>query len=765
MHRIITLVVIVGLLLSTNGGKSRIVAQQDVPPPQQDQLFEHLLAQHPVLTHRELAELTPPDKTLDRISFDPTEFEFFDDVVKTLQLTKVEQEMLASKGIVSVDHAAPYSFGWMYYAVYEQDLPVLITTDSILHALHRTYDDLLMELEETYFFVALKEILAQCHNELATESRSGEMVDSARDVDLYLTVARNLLAGAGATADVWGREWNGKIIVESKLGQDKQAVQVLERIQSLQLQDLIRGEFTAIYGGRRAIDYSQFQPRGHYIKSRALSRYFRAMMWLGRADTGWNILPPDPQSGIVSDSRRELRNAVLMTELLRKTGADRKFRQICEILNLMIGESDNLTVFQLIDFLQEHQIEEASQLASNRVEELQEALLQSDLGSQMIRSQVLLSDLHDLYQPAPPRLFQLFGQSFVIDSFVLSKVVFDSIIHNGKKVERWMPTGMDVAFALGNDATVPLVESEMDQYPYAANLRASRQFVAQQPPAFWHDNLYNIWLGAIRTLDRDLTNEPHVPQVFRTRTWQYKQLQTQLASWAELRHDTVLYAKQSMTAQNSCEYPSGYVEPYPEFFAQIKSFAEEAARRFRSAELTPIRQNRYDDRQPVGEFFDNMAVTVGKLESLARKELAAEPFTESEQEWLKQAMQVEECFSGGATFTGWYPKLFYSGKARCADWQPTIVDVHTDPNRKEVLEEGVGSAEFLVVAIEGHDVGRIYVGPAYSYYEFTQPAEDRLTDDTWAQMLRQKQAPPRPPWTKEFQPPAHARYLNMRFRK
>ena len=69
----------------------------------------------------------------------------------------------------------------------------------------------------------------------------------------------------------------------------------------------------------------------------------------------------------------------------------------------------------------------------------------------------------------------------------------------------------------------------------------------------------------------------------RTEAWQRKQLQTQLASWAELRHDTVLYAKQSYTAGVKCEYPTGYVEPYPETYARIKFFAEEAARRIGAA--------------------------------------------------------------------------------------------------------------------------------------------------------------------------------------
>ena len=72
--------------------------------------------------------------------------------------------MLRENGFVSVDHDQRYGFdGPLYFAVYSNDLPVLITTDSILHALHRSFDDILMRLESTFFTAALDEVLSKCH--------------------------------------------------------------------------------------------------------------------------------------------------------------------------------------------------------------------------------------------------------------------------------------------------------------------------------------------------------------------------------------------------------------------------------------------------------------------------------------------------------------------------------------------------------------------------------------------------------------------------
>ena len=147
-----------------------------------------------------------------------------------------------------------------------------------------------------------------------------------------------------------------------------------------------------------------------------------------------------------------------------------------------------------------------------------------------------------------------------------------------------------------------------------------------------------------------------------------------------------------------------------------------------------------------------MATTLARLETLARKELAAQSFTSDEEAWLKKVIDMRGGGSGPPTYSGWYCQLFYPNR-RCADWEPTIVDVHTDPDGElpMTLEAGVGDCNFLVAAIDNDGDRMIYVGPAYSYYEFLQPAEERLTDEAWGKMLEAGQAPPRPEWVEAFQ--------------
>jgi hypothetical protein len=429
-----------------------------------------------------------------------------------------------------------------------------------------------------------------------------------------------------------------------------------------------------------------------------------------------------------------------------------------EIVDFMVGKSDNLDAFQMKALLEQQKLTGAVALSSTKIEELQDAIRTSDLAAQQIRSQAITSNKSDLYQVPPPSTYQLFGQRFVIDSFVLSKVVFDSIIFDGRKVRRMMPTGLDVMVALGNHSALPLLEEEMSRFPYAANLKASQEFAAQIEPTVWRANAYNLWLDSLRTLAAD-TSKKHFPQAMQTEAWQRKQLQTQLASWAELRHNTVLYAKQSYTGVPGCEYPAGFVEPYPETYVRIKLIAEEASRRIGAANFKlSTRDLRGLQERQVG-FFQRMASTLEKLEDLSRKELAAQPFTEDDTLWIKKLIDARGGGSGPPLYSGWFAQLYYGSSPQCSKWSPTVVDVHTDPESNAVLEQAVGNCDFLIVAIDNEHDRMIYVGPAYSYYEFRQPSDHRLTDNRWQEIIAEGTEPPRPSWTEAYQAPKLKREL------
>jgi hypothetical protein len=252
----------------------------------------------------------------------------------------------------------------------------------------------------------------------------------------------------------------------------------------------------------------------------------------------------------------------------------------------------------------------------------------------------------------------------------------------------------------------------------------------------------------------------------RREAWRHKELRSALASWAELRHDTILYTKQSYTATPACEYPSGYVEPYPAFFARMRELATGLARRVEAAvpsSATPAQPSDSEQRcAHQAAFFELFAAQMQKLEALANKELRQEPFTDGERTFLKQTLDQRGGGSGGPHYTGWYARLFYGGAP--ATWAPVIADVHTNPDGGNVLEEATGDVQLLVAAIDNGPHRAVYVGPAYSYYELTSPASQRVTDEDWQARIEGGQVPDPPAFTREFQAPPVERTLGARVR-
>lgn len=727
--------------------------------PLEGQVFDKLLEKHKDLTYDQLKARAVKPREYKELSFDPTKAAHFDTVKAKLALTDAELAIFKKTGLVSVDQNRRHSFASAYFQIYSADLPVFVSTDSIMHALHKSYDDILMEMEMYSFVPAIRKVLADAHAKAGAPYRVGEVPQSVMDVDLYLTVARNLLEGGGAQEGEQhpnGKPvWDGKLKIASNHGQDAAAVELLNEVKSLKLKDPFAGSApTKIYGGERYPDFSQFRPRGHYTKHQPLKNYFRAMMWLGRVDCGWNILPVEPGRGIKADSDRELTNAILFCNALKDSGGLKTLKSLDDIIGFMVGRSDNLTVFALLDIAEKAGAKDVTGTVKN-LDKVKDEIKTGKHAAQMIRSQLVLSNPGDTYKVPPPGVFQVFGQRFIIDSFVLSQVVFDSIIFQNQKQRRMMPAGLDVMAALGNDEALQLLEPELRKFNYSANLLASRDYVNLHSPAYWKSNLYVLWLDCLRTLQKDMSAEKRFPEAMKSKAWQMKQLNTQLGSWAELRHDTILYAKQSYTARPTCEYPAGYVEPYPEFYAKVKFFADEAGKLFAAADLPTDPQNgewQKEMQKRVVAFFKQMGETVAQLETLAKKELAGEAFTDAEKTFIKKTVDARGGGSGPPRYDGWYPNLFYH-RSECSEWAPVVADVHTDPDSQSCLEVAVGDAMFGVIAVDNDKDRMVYVGPLYSYYEFRQPVEKRLTDPEWQQMIYQNKLPARPEWTKSFVAP------------
>jgi len=717
---------------------------------------------------KQLGQISPQDfaqryatnaQYLPKINWDPTTAKFWDkfslspeqlkiqvdyssgiDRRIDFQLNSEELAVFKQNGFVVSDRMNALSFASLFYSIYSRDLPVFVSSDALLHAWHRSYDAMLKDLEQSYLARSLEEILEGMANrvsEAQNQYGKGVLASSVIDADYFLAVARSLLAGKA---------------VQTYLNQDTRVAQTLKAIQGEQLQ-----EFN-LFGREREMDFSQFKPRGHYEDSEALKKYFRVMMWCGQVDLRIAGTPEEA-------SPRELGAAVTLHNLLERSGKFEQWQQFDQLIQTFVGRTDSMTFAQLGSVLEQAQIKspaDIKQLAT--LEQLQASILSSKLGFQNIRSDYYVSPFGSQKMQLP-RSFTLLGQKFVLDSWVTSKVVFDDILWNEEKVQRRIPTSLDVAFAaLGNNQVVPDLVARMtntkgrqfrDGLNYQHNLAAVRKVIDKQNQAVWQENLYTHWLATLRELSAP-TTEPKYPQAMRTRAWGMKTLNTQLASWTQLRHDTLLYVKQSETGGSLCYYPAGFVEPRPEFWARFEKMAMLAANLI---EKTPYPVSFRNIQQKQTRFLMNFAQQLAILKGIAVKELAQEQLTEAETKFLRDIVELESG-SGYTRYNGWYPGLFYKAPEDSNAWDAIVADVHTDVpdpmvgDPGSVLHEGVGDVDLLMIAVDSGQDKMVYAGPVLSHYEFEVPGVSRKSDSEWQNDMEKSSLPPRPDWTKSYLVPS-----------
>ena len=90
-------------------------------------------------------------------------------------------------------------------------------------------------------------------------------------------------------------------------------------------------------------------------------------------------------------------------------------------------------------------------------------LTSGDYGRQRISAQIQVAD-PAVSEPVPPPIsFMLLGQRFSLDSYLLNNLVYDRLVVDGHKVDRRLPSPLDVMYALGNDRAATHLQSELSR--------------------------------------------------------------------------------------------------------------------------------------------------------------------------------------------------------------------------------------------------------------------------------------------------------------
>lgn len=677
--------------------------------------YRSFLSSHTNMSQADLLSLHPAGKFLPSFGGGTGTIWYLDSIQKKYSLTPYEISALKDKGFVVTERIRFESFGTAMLDIYHKDLPVFVTSDALLHALHNSYDAILMNIEQNVLGTKMRELLQSLHAQLPalkiTYATNAQMLPMLKDLDVYLTVPLRLCG-----------------VSEPCSYSDQEAVvsALLDKISAAQA-----CSYPLFSTTERWIDFSQFTPRGHYTRSTELTEYFQAMMWIGRMEfyliAPQNVLPMQTDE----DIQRQTIDALLVSEAVDGAGALDLVNQIDQAIALFAGEADNVTLSQLRSVRQAVSQGNASAFLSLSLSKVfQDSLKTKSFAFQRINSQILMSVATDPDKMQTASSFMLLGQRFVIDSYVAGNVVYDNILYNGSRIWRPLPSTLDILFAIGNDAAAQLLSAELEKYHYATNLASLRYLINGYDTTFWNSNLYHAWLNIIRTLnspqDRSL-----LPQTMQTAAWWQEKMNTQLSSWSQLRHDNLLYAKQSYTGGTICSYTESYVEPIPEFYDALKAFGRIGGER-----LTQLQSQLPGAGASAIPYFEALSAFSDTLGIIARKELSKVVLSEAEKRFLRT--MVYDGHMCGMIADGWYYRLFFKGDPGFLEKDWTIADVHTCPTDEAgnmvgwVQHAGTGAINMGFFLMEAPDGSfHSYAGPVMSYYEYVSTNFKRLTDEEW----------------------------------
>ncbi len=648
--------------------------------------------------------------------FDLGEVRFVDEI----DLSEEQRALLAENGFVVVP-AGLAQFEDSYYSSdtwnTESGHSFWVTTDAVLHSLYVAFDNLLQFLETENFHADLRDVLTASYTAAVTDWEAAQATDlepAARAAVTYYAVALGLLDSATYQTAVSGefRAEADPLIDAALDAQGRLAVPFLPEYDE---------------------DFSQYKPRGHYTVSPEQERYFRAMMWLGRI----TFLAKDSEA---------LQASLFALRALEQSGASAQWQRISDLLTFLVGPVDNLGPPDYLPIARE--------------------VFGADLPAAQFADSALLAEFQAQVQALPgPRInnvvrpigtevdeldeatrgFRLFGQRFTFDGYAMQRLIYPYVGVAGN--ERVLPSGLDIATALGSDVAYQLLDARGDTAyeDYIDQMINLRSQVSQMNPEDWLANAYGGWLWAAQPLWA--RSPEQYPPLLNTEAWLLRDLQAGLGSWAELKHATLLYAVQPMGGLGGGGprevTTHSLIEPNPLVFSRIALVAGAIAdglqaRGIGSYEPSP-------EPPPalyhIRDAFRNTAELSAMLAEMARKELWGEPLTDDEQLFLKYD------FGQKLRYTRYLAEISLADPPEVA---AIVADVASNPDSGQVLQVGTGYVDYIYVITDSPRGLQLTRGTVYSYYEFINPIDNRLNDDEWRAALAAGEVPPRPGWISAF---------------
>ncbi|MBI5087320.1 MAG: DUF3160 domain-containing protein [Actinobacteria bacterium] len=629
-------------------------------------------------------------------------------------LVESQQSLLDADELVSRIEANGFAVEastWRYFhPLYKAEsyeyMPLFVTTDAMYHSWHLAFDKALRDVEQDHLLPILERLLTAAVP--AARAQQEQLAGSALETD-----AERATAYYEAAAELLGLDLG---TTSDRAAQEVELAQQAAGVTRSPVSGVSDCQFPRKFDG--CVDYSLFLPRGHYTRTPELKRYFAGMSLLGQEFFG------------LGDTADAVVPGLLVTRVLASDPALLDdWSAIYEPTAFLVGLADDITPLEVAvvaDDLAPGWRDDPGSLTD---------LDTGTLADELIAAHPTIID--------PERAgIRLMGARFTLDSFVLDQLAWPNV---GTEAEpRVDVSALDVAAALGSELarSTQLDAGEGVFDHYESQLDAMRSLVDDRRPDDWAGTVYDAWLAALQP--SLAPRNAAYPDFMRTPAWEAKSMQTALASYTELKHDTVLYAKQGSAGEGEGPQPPpftprNWVEPDPVAFGRLAGAA---------ALLRDGMQDRSLLSDADADLLDTIVELSTWLGGIATRELAGQVATDDENARLGEiGSELEYIWFASADTSSVEGQPVADGN----DSDAVVADIFR--SSFDYLEVGTGAVDTIYVVVPLGD-GRfeLAVGGVSSYYEFRRPTTElRLTDEEWKSMIDQWPIPvERPSWQAPF---------------
>jgi len=417
------------------------------------------------------------------------------------------------------------------------DIPKFITSDSVLNAYHVLYEESILSLENAKAN-QLKAILRLIFENL--ESSSNKFTGKA---ELFLLGKEKALLVIGIALGLMDDDFQFK---NEKLDTIlKEEIKSIKNSSEVKKSEWLGKPMPSFL----AVDYSRFTPRGFYLRSSLLKRYFSAISWLQAIPFQIDKDEDLVAFWILGNS---ISNEKAMVEW---QGIEKFFRTF----NSFIGACDNLDLLAFIDDMQsEQKIDLNSNALSTERDRLSKKIEQ--FNRPLINDQVGIYD--NTSHGISSNDFRIIS-AFRAPSAVLFQRTTD-------RENRPFPNGMEIPTVLG---------SKFARKFFSNTNKNLLNKLDSYKNYFQGESLYFKYLESLKALLDE--PEPDAPGFMKGEVWAIKSCNAALAGWAQLSHTWALQSKQVNMILGWSTSPKCFVEPDPEFFSRMAELAMESRKQLK----------------------------------------------------------------------------------------------------------------------------------------------------------------------------------------